>query len=253
VRLQIFSDVHLDVRDVLEPRLAPDVDVVVVAGDLCEGIDRGMRWLRAHLGPDVAIVMVAGNHEYFARVRSEEREAGRRAAAEHRVHFLDDAAAVIGGVRFLGSTLWADYDLYGAERREEMMAVARRRMMDHRRILEAPGRFIVPEESLALHWTARAFLTEHLAMSHEGPTVVVTHHGPHPQSLAERYREDHLSAAFISDLSPLIERHQPALWVHGHTHVGLDYRVGSTRVICNPHGYGDENPAFDPMLVVEVA
>lgn len=51
----------------------------------------------------------------------------------------------------------------------------------------------------------------------------------------------------------LPSRHQPTLWVHGHTHVGLDYRTGQTRVICNPHGYGNENPAFDPALVIDIA
>lgn len=252
MRLQIFSDIHFDVVDGFEPRLAPGVDAVIVAGDLCEGIDRGIRWLRAHLGLEVAIVLVAGNHEYFARVRSEERAAGAAAAREHGVTLLDDDEVVIGGVRFIGATLWADYELYGAERRDEMMAIARRRMMDHRRILEAPGRFITPEESLALHQASRAWIAERLAAPHDGTTIVVTHHGPHPLSLADQYREDLLSAAFISDLSPLIERHAPALWVHGHTHVGLDYQVGPTRIVCNPRGYGSENPAFDPALVIDV-
>jgi Icc-related predicted phosphoesterase len=252
MRLQIFSDVHLDVEDVFVPRLSPGVDVVVVPGDLCEGIDRGMRWLRHHLGDEVAIVMVAGNHEYFAKLRPEERLAGLAAGREHRIVFLDDSAVVIDGVRFVGSTLWADYGLFGADRREEMMQFAGWRMMDHRRILEEPGRFITPAESLSLHEEARKFVDQALAEAFDGPTVVVTHHGPHPRSLADRYRDDLLSAAFISDLSPVIDRHQPDLWVHGHTHVGFDYSVGRTRVICNPHGYGDENPIFDPELVVEI-
>lgn len=49
----------------------------------------------------------------------------------------------------------------------------------------------------------------------------------------------------------------PALWVHGHTHMSVDYMVGSCRVVSNPRGYregGDsfENKAFDPGLIVEV-
>ena len=252
MRLQIVSDIHLDVSAVAPPVLAPNVDAVIVAGDLCEGIGRGMTWLRRHLGALVPIVMVAGNHEYYARVRSDEQAAGRMAARIHAIQFLDDAIAIIGGVRFIGSTLWADYALFGADRREEMMAFAARRMMDHRRILEAPGRFITPSDQLALHRQCRAFVESRLAEPHVGPTVVVTHHGPHPLSLADRYRDDLLSPAFISDLSSLIDRYQPALWVHGHTHAGFDYRVGATRIICNPHGYGDENPTYDPQLVVEV-
>ena len=252
MRLQIFSDIHLDIVDGFEPRLQPQVDAVIIAGDLCEGIGRGLQWLRDHLGPAVPIVFVAGNHEYFARIRNDERSTGAAAARALDVAFLDDSEAVIGGVRFLGGTLWADYALFGVDQSAEMMDLARRRMMDHRRILEAPGRFITPEEALALHQAARSWLSARLAVPHDGPTVVVTHHGPHPLSLAPRFREDLTSAAFISDLSPLIERHQPALWVHGHTHVGLDYRVGRTRIVCNPRGYGNENPGFDPILTIDV-
>ena len=83
--------------------------------------------------------------------------------------------------------------------------------------------------------------------------MVVTHHAPHPGSLHPRYADDMLSAAFVSDLSSIIEAGQPALWVHGHVHTSFDYRVGATRVLCNPHGYGAENPDFEPSLVVEVA
>ncbi|UFZ08661.1 hypothetical protein LQG66_03520 [Bradyrhizobium ontarionense] len=71
--------------------------------------------------------------------------------------------------------------------------------------------------------------------------------------VANNYRNDRVTAAFASDLTELILATQPALWVHGHIHTPSDYRIGSTRVICNPHGYGRENPAFDPALVVEVA
>ncbi|MEZ5818838.1 MAG: metallophosphoesterase family protein [Hyphomicrobiaceae bacterium] len=252
MRLQIFSDVHVDFAPGFVPRLADDVDAVVIAGDICEGIENGMRWLRAHLGHQVPIVLVAGNHEYFARIRAEERLKGARAAGAHGITYLDDTTATIGPVRFVGSTLWADYAIYGASRRGEMIEVARRKMMDHRRILEAPGRFITPEECLALHGEARDFLEATLASPHDGPTVVVTHNGPHPLSLVDKFRENLSSAAFISDLSAMIDRHQPALWVHGHTHVSLDYRVGKTRIVCNPHGYGDENPGFDAGLIVEV-
>jgi hypothetical protein len=28
--------------------------------------------------------------------------------------------------------------------------------------------------------------------------------------------------------------------------------VGRTQIVCNPHGYGSENPTFDGALVVEI-
>jgi hypothetical protein len=39
---------------------------------------------------------------------------------------------------------------------------------------------------------------------------------------------------------------------HGHIHDSADYRVGATRVIANPHGYGRENAKFDPTFIIEV-
>ena len=34
--------------------------------------------------------------------------------------------------------------------------------------------------------------------------------------------------------------------------VRADYRVGASRVIANPHGYGRENAKFDPTFIIEV-
>lgn len=96
-----------------------------------------------------------------------------------------------------------------------------------------------------------------LSKPHEGPTVVVTHHAPHPLSVQPRHQGSALSPAFVSNLSALIEEYQPELWIHGHDHGSHDYRVGRTRVLANQAGYpnlhGDrENPWFDPVCVVEV-
>ena len=81
---------------------------------------------------------------------------------------------------------------------------------------------------------------------------MVTHHAPHPGSLHPRYQNDVLSAAYVSYLTAVIEAGKPDLWVHGHVHTSFDYRVGGTRILCNPHGYGSENAGFNPALVVEV-
>ncbi|TSE13470.1 hypothetical protein C1D09_003815 [Mesorhizobium intechi] len=82
--------------------------------------------------------------------------------------------------------------------------------------------------------------------------IAATHHLPHAKSIPSRFEGDLLNAAFASDLSEVIESGRPALWVHGHTHDSCDYKVGSTRIICNPRGYEDENGAFDPALVVRM-
>ncbi len=82
-----------------------------------------------------------------------------------------------------------------------------------------------------------AWLERRLAEPFDGPTVVVTHHLSAWGSVSTRHRDDLVTAAFASDLAPLVERYQPALWIHGQTPQACDYLIGQTRIVCNPRGY----------------
>ena len=256
MRLQILSDLHLEFQPGLQLDLVEGIDALVVAGDICAGTEKGFAYLRDQAGPDLAVVALAGNHEFYGRNWQEARVAAWEHAAAHGITWLDDTASEIRGVRFVGATLWTDYEIYGADKRATAMEMAGRIMNDHRLISsrdgDAPQVSFSPARARVAHQVSRSFLATELARPFEGATVVVTHHGPHIKSVAPKFRDTLLTAAFISDLSDLIETHQPPLWVHGHTHVNFDYRVGDSRVICNPYGYPGENRRFQPRLVVEV-
>jgi 3',5'-cyclic AMP phosphodiesterase CpdA len=236
------------------PEDEPTADVVIVAGDVCEGIDSGMHLLRTLIPAPKPIIMVAGNHEFYRRSLILQRTNAPIAAAQYAVTFLDDASAVIGGVRFIGATLWTDFCLDGADQQATRMEAAQRYMLDYREISVDANRKrkLKPADTLQFHQSSRAFLDRTLAEPFAGPTVVVTHHAPHPGSVAARFRVDPVTASFVSDLTDLIERHAPVLWVHGHTHTSFDYLVGGTRINCNPKGYGKENRDFDAGLIVEI-
>ena len=96
-----------------------------------------------------------------------------------------------------------------------------------------------------------------------GRTIVVTHHGPHPLSIHPRYAGSRVNGGFVSDLTTLLLKAD--LWLHGHIHDSMDYRVGGCRVVANPAGYvlnhlvaasgigfEFENHRFDPHLVLGV-
>lgn len=257
MRIWILSDLHRDVgRTPWEPPVIPDADVAVIAGDVCQGLPEAIDWAARTIRPHMAVLMAAGNHEFYNRVHDVELARGRAAAAAAGVHFLEDGDVTLGGVRFCGSTLWTDYDLDGVERRAKAMDAARRGLNDHRRITattKPEWRRFRPEEALALHRASRRFLDAALDAGPDGlPRVVVTHHGPAPLSVAPAFEGDPLNPAFVSDLRDLIEARRPVLWVHGHVHASRDYTVGVTRIVCNPHGYGSENPGFRDDLVIEV-
>jgi hypothetical protein len=149
--------------------------------------------------------------------------------------------------------------LYGAARRERMMDDAHHAMNDFQMIRINDSRYhaeraLTPFDCLRLHNESRAFLEAELAEPFDGVSIVMTHHAPSGRSLPGFRHGDPISAAYASDLETLIEKTRPQLWVHGHIHTSSDYRIGATRVVCNPRGYFPHqlNPDFDPALVVEV-
>ena len=114
-----------------------------------------------------------------------------------------------------------------------------------------------PALSQSLFDRAVAWLKQQFAVAHDGPTVVITHFAPARGSIAAKFAGSPLNACFVSDLESQIRRWQPALWLHGHVHDSVDYRIGNTRVVANPRGYAPkgvvENQSFDPTLTIDVA
>lgn len=42
-----------------------------------------------------------------------------------------------------------------------------------------------------------------------------------------------------------------AAWVHGHVHDPFNYKIGSTPIYCNPHGYiGEERELDNPLKIL---
>lgn len=262
MKLLVISDIHAECQPHgFDLPVGTDFDVAVCAGDIACG-PAAIDWL---LGQDALhgkpVMFVAGNHEYYGELLQDSAMLIRSAAVGTNVTVLDgDIVTVIDGVRFLGCTLWTDFSFMASSQLAGLQAGMR--INDCRSIMTADGgefpRPFVPKEALRRHLVERQWLENRLAEPHDGPTVCITHHAVHPRALHPRHAAaGAVNAAFISDLSGMIEAHQPDLWIHGHVHDSHDYLVGSTRIVCNPRGYSKgamsaENPNFIPDLVVEV-
>ena len=72
-------------------------------------------------------------------------------------------------------------------------------------------RKLTPHDTLRLHRQQRQWLQDKLAEPFAGPTVVVTHHGPHRQSLAPRFAADWVSTAYLSELPASLLRRAGAV------------------------------------------
>jgi hypothetical protein len=125
------------------------------------------------------------------------------------------------------------------------METAQDQMNDFRLICNPDQTPFSPADAVALHKNFGSKLMNWLGKDLSSPRVVISHNAPvikpNPQ-----FKGSPLMAAFNSlDMVGVIERHQPALWVYGHTHECDDQTIGRTRIISNQLGYPDNSGGFE--------
>ncbi len=252
MKLLIYSDLHLEFSDFTPPEA--DFDGVILAGDI--DLDaNGVEWARKTF-PAVPVIYICGNHEFYRHEIGAVQERIRAAAAGTNIHFCENETVRIGNTRFVCATLWTDFCISGSKR--DNMIDAAECMSDYH-VISLGDRSLEPEDTERFHHESRRFLERELSQTDASinHTVVVTHHAPSAQSLRYERLDADAGPAYASALEPLMLAHAPDLWVHGHTHESVDYRVGQTRVFSNPRGYAfytneHGNKNFEPAGVIEL-
>lgn len=254
MRLQLISDLHLETED-FQPEPAPGAEALVLAGD----VDSGWDGLRLFRDWPVPVLYVPGNHEYDDRDVDAARADLHALAAELGFVMLDDAVHLMSDsqgrrVRFVGSTRWCDFELFGPSQRERALRAGGY----FQRVMNA-SRHGSPFDAAAVREAAlhcRAWLDQTLATPEHGPdwdaTVVITHFGPSIHSADPRYGRQPGTASFCNDDEVLLPRAR--LWLHGHLHCRHDYRLHGCRVVCNARGHSKRGEAegYDGQRCIEV-
>ena len=110
MRILVLSDLHLELGMTLE--LSPNLnyDVAILAGDIHSPGTKAVYWARRESTfGGRPVLLVPGNHEFYRREIQAELREMKQVAEGSNVHVLDRETTVIGGVRFLGCTLWTDF------------------------------------------------------------------------------------------------------------------------------------------------
>ena len=249
MKLHVLCDLHIEFGDLVVPDVG--ADAVVLAGDV-HVKERGLQWIFDQRFK-VPVLYVLGNHEFYKEKFPGLIDKLKREAEGTNVHVLENEWVEVGGLRFFGCTLWSDMGLLGDPR--AALIFAAQAMNDYRLIRNSKTfRRLLPGDTASWHSRSVRKLEEFFGGGDPMGSVVVTHHAPSIRSVPERYRTDPVTPAFASNMEPLITKHQPLLWVHGHTHTSSDYCIGKTRIVCNPRGYAsmEENPGFRPDFVAEI-
>lgn len=175
---------------------------------------------------EIPVLRIPGNHDYYG-TDWEQRDISKEVLMWGTK-----------GVGVVGTTLWTDFD----NENPNLMVKAPIVMNDYRQIKN-----FNPYRCLKTHKQQLEWLRDRLHLAN----VVVTHHGPSFRSVPYQYRTSNINGLFFSNLDDIIEKSNVSLWIHGHTHYPSDYKIGKTRVVCNPCGYPHErrDKPYEPQFI----
>lgn len=280
MKIQLLSDLHLEVHPHWVPQPAPGADLLVLAGDigsyqsgsLLPDTDFGLSRFSPHQGWPTPVFFIPGNHEYDA-LDFDEAHARLRSTCERLgITWLEREMLIWPrqsgpAVRFIGTTLWTDFDALGPQThaaadpatnglaqqlkaREKAFRAANyylKKTGSHRHGQPMLAEAVRQQALVCQHW-----LTQALAEPFDGKTVVITHFAPSLASADPRYGMTPGTAGFCNALDPLLAQAQ--LWLHGHLHAPSHYTRNGCRVIANPLGYArkNEQAAFQMASCIEL-
>ena len=277
MKLQLASDLHLERYPNYQLPKAEQAEVLVLAGDigsyqagsLLPDAEFGLRRFSPHHAPQPwkHVVFVPGNHEFDALDRLQTGARLRELCAQLEIQYLDQDSLILDGVRFVGTTLWSDFQaLAMLETREAARADALQKALRaanfylRKNTTLEQGRPMLAPDIQVLGQQAQAWLRSELARPHAGPTVVVSHFAPTLHSADPRYGHAPGTAGFCNGLDDLLPYAQ--LWLHGHLHCAQAHVIGGrlgTRewrceIRANARGYASKNEQaqFDEHCVIEV-
>lgn len=267
MNIQLLSDLHLEADPSFEATPSPKADLLILAGDIgsyqpgsqLADSDWGLGRFSPRNGWPTPVLFVPGNHEYDGTDFDQTHDQLRTLCEQLEIGWLERETKVIDGVRFVGTTLWSDFDALVKPTDTLTQALQKQgkafRAADFylkKTDTTRNGEPFLAEQLREQALICQAWLTDALAQPFDGPTVAVTHFAPSLASADPRYGITPGTAGFCNNLDHLLPHAQ--LWLHGHLHCPFDYVKSGCRVVANPLGYAKkgEQEGFSPTLNIVV-
>ena len=230
-----MSDLHVNHGDYVA---LPVASTLLVAGDISDGRN-SIEWLKSTSVDFDRIYFVLGNHELVGECYSDIHKRFKDELSGTCVRVLEnEVVEEEDGFAIAGCTLWTDIPMV-------KRIPVQRALVEYQYGEISPGMRLTADFTVERHKESVAFLEDVVF----NVDVIMTHHLPHPDSIAAKYTGNDLNSAFITDLTSIVKNAD--YWVHGHTHESMDYAVGDCRVVCNPRGYVPyESQDFDEAFLV---
>ncbi|WP_341908843.1 metallophosphoesterase [Polaromonas sp. YR568] len=273
MNIQLLSDLHLESNPHFQAAPQPGADLLVLAGDI-GSYQPGSQLLALDI-PDFGlrrfsplpvsqggaswptpVLFVPGNHEYDGLDFDTTHERLRETCERLGLLWLERESHVLQGVRFVGTTLWSDFDALldlapvggRMAAREKAFRAANFYLSKNHAFRDGQPLLAADVREQAL--ICQTWLRDALAEPFDGPTVVITHFAPSLLSADPRYGLVAGTAGFCNALDELLPLAD--VWLHGHLHCPVDYVKSGCRVVANPLGYArkGEQEGFRPSLLI---
>ena len=281
VNIQLLSDLHLESNPHFSAHPVPGADLLVLAGDIGSyqpGSQLGLLHIedfglarfsplpveRGGAGWPTPVFFIPGNHEYDGLDFDEARLRLQETCARLGIVWLERESINLQGVRFIGCTLWTDFDALTNEAARRGDVTLGEQLKARDKAMRAANFYLTKNHSLRggapmladavreQSLQSQQWLRQALAEPFDGPTVVVSHFAPSLLSADPRYGLGPGTAGFCNSLDDLLPMAQ--LWLHGHLHCPNDYRKHGCRVVANPLGYArkGEQAAYMPDFLIQI-
>ena len=253
MKIQFASDLHLEFRVnsgwLKDNPLIPVGDILILAGDIGylgdENYSKHPFWNWCVENFHETIV-VPGNHELYKSYDINDLTEGWELKIRDNVRAVYNNVLHYGDIDLICSTLWAQIPLREAYFTEKGVS-------DFRRIRDGE-RPLSWERFNEEHRKCIDFLSKSIAESKAKTKIVVTHHVPSFQLMAEEFSGSMINGAFTSNLDKIIENLPIDYWIYGHSHRNIETVIGRTQMLTNQLGYvfANEHNAFKRDKFLEI-
>jgi hypothetical protein len=274
MKIQLISDLHLEYLGTsqFERLITPSAPILIMAGDISthnyKYLSSFLQWVSQHFETTLWIL---GNHEYYDRTQMMTMPmigSKLRRMCPSNVHLLDNQSIDLGGVAFIGTTLWSQLP-------DRSKPIVEKSINDYHSIYVHPQQLIMVDETNQLHQKVVAYLKQELSkvtssqdvvtssqdvvtssqdvvtssqdVVTSSQDVIITHHVPCTKGTSDPQYEVNsnrlINSAFATDLILQNDPKQTITWCCGHTHHNFSFpqHIHGYHLYSNQFGYEGEH------------
>lgn len=245
--VRLLSDLHFEGGEHPELYKSQGEDILILAGDINVGANAVWTMLKQFAEYQPNIVYVTGNHEYYRQEYFQTNSKLEDWCKYTSIKFLNPGVTYYSpntkdlsesystdSIAICGSNLWANF------RNNELSKMHAKKGINDFRLIEFDNHIFTPNDAAQLFEQQYGYIKFQYE-NIKTKKLIVTHFLPAVECIDPKYigcATSTLNDYFANDLGGWISTLEDTTWLHGHSHSNVDITIGTTRIVCNPYGYG---------------